>query len=82
MLEDAFQPIARDGAALVEVQVRLQKALAALARIVPDEFADVASAMSAESQERACKALEAEVDKARVAAVPKSAWGSSRISPS
>lgn len=82
MLEDAFQPIARDGAALVEVQVRLQKALAALARIVPDEFSDAASAMSAESLERACKALGADVDKARViSAVPKSAWRFSRIDP-
>ena len=82
MLEDAFQPIARDGAALVEVQVSLQSALAALARIVPNEFADAASAMSAESLERACMALEADVDKARVvSAVSKSACGSSRISP-
>ena len=81
MLEDAFQPIARDGAALVEVQVRLQKALAALARIVPDEFSDVASAMSAEALERACAALQTDIDKERVAAVPRSACESSRISP-
>jgi uncharacterized membrane protein len=68
MLEDAFQPIARDGASLVEVQVRLQKALAALAGIVPDEFSDAASAMSAEALERAYTALESDIDKARVAA--------------
>ncbi|HUG98146.1 MAG TPA: DUF2254 domain-containing protein [Gammaproteobacteria bacterium] len=68
MLEDAFQPIARDGASLVEVQVRLQKALAALAAIVPDEFSDAASAMSAEALERACAALESDVDKASVVA--------------
>jgi uncharacterized membrane protein len=80
MLEDAFQPIARDGAALVEVQVRLQKALAALARIVPEEFSDAASAMSAESLERARAALKADVDKARVAAVPRPAGGSRQIS--
>jgi uncharacterized membrane protein len=81
MLEDAFQPIARDGAALVEVQVRLQKALAALARIVPEEFSEAARAMSAESLERALAALDADVDKARVAAVPEWVSGSSRLSP-
>lgn len=68
MLEDAFQPIARDGATLVEVQVRLQKALAALAGLVPDEFFDAASAMAAEALERACAGLESDVDKARVRA--------------
>lgn len=68
MLEDAFQPIARDGAALVEVQVRLQKALAALAGIAPDEFSDAATAMSVESLERAYTGLASDVDKARVAA--------------
>ena len=82
MLEDAFQPIARDGASLVEVQVRLQKALTALAGIVPDEFSDAASAMSAEALDRACAALESDGDKARVAAVPASACGSSRTIPS
>lgn len=68
MLEDAFQPIARDGAALVEVQVRLQRALDTLARIVPDEFSDAASAMSAEALGRACAALESDVDKGKVSA--------------
>jgi uncharacterized membrane protein len=37
-IEDAFRPIARDGAGIVEVQVRLQKALAALRQSVPDAF--------------------------------------------
>ncbi|MCB9998778.1 MAG: DUF2254 domain-containing protein [Methylobacteriaceae bacterium] len=32
LLSDAFGPIARDGAAIIEVQLRLQKALGALAR--------------------------------------------------
>ena len=32
LLDDVFTPIARDGAGLVEVQVRLQKAFGALAR--------------------------------------------------
>jgi len=37
-IEDAFRPIARDGAAMIEVQVRLQKALAALRQSVPEAF--------------------------------------------
>ncbi|MEX1221909.1 MAG: DUF2254 domain-containing protein [Idiomarina sp.] len=36
--EDAFRPIARDGAGVVEVQIRLQKTLAALAQMVPGAF--------------------------------------------
>lgn len=38
VVEDAFRPIARDGAGMIEVQVRLQKALAALRQSVPDAF--------------------------------------------
>lgn len=37
-IEDAFRPIARDGAEIIEVQVRLQKALAALRQSVPEAF--------------------------------------------
>lgn len=68
MLEDAFQPIARDGAALVEVQVRLQKALAALAAILPDEFHGALRATSADARERAFAALQSDGDKSRVTA--------------
>ena len=38
MFEDAFSPIARDGAGTVEVQVRLQKALASLASSENDDI--------------------------------------------
>jgi len=34
---DAFRPLARDGAGHIEVQIRLQKCLAALARVAPSE---------------------------------------------
>lgn len=66
MFEDAFQPIARDGAGLVEVQVRLQKSLTALAALVPEEFADAARTMSALSLARALAALDSDVDRERV----------------
>ena len=38
LFEDAFLLVARDGAGLVEVQLRLQKALAALASMGGDDF--------------------------------------------
>lgn len=37
-LQDGFRPIARDGAAIVEVQIRLQKALIAIRQSVPEAF--------------------------------------------
>lgn len=46
LVADAFRPIARDGAALLEVQIRLQKCLAALAAAAPEHrrlFADTAA---------------------------------------
>ena len=46
LLEDAFLPIARDGAGLVEVQIRLQKALAALVMMAPDVFGPSAAGMA------------------------------------
>lgn len=53
VIEDAFRPIARDGAALFEVQVRLQKALSALCGAAPDLFAPACMEMSEEAIERA-----------------------------
>ncbi|MCR9085781.1 MAG: DUF2254 domain-containing protein [Rhodobacteraceae bacterium] len=35
LLDDAFRPIVRDGAAISEVQIRLQKAFVALAQVAP-----------------------------------------------
>ncbi|GMA28899.1 hypothetical protein GCM10025874_21520 [Arenivirga flava] len=35
LVDDAFRPLARDGAAMIEVQIRLQKTLAALAVTAP-----------------------------------------------
>jgi len=52
MLYDAFRPIARDGAAFVEVQMRLHKALDALSRIAPLAFGHSAAELSAFALER------------------------------
>jgi len=53
MLEDGFRPLARDGAALVEVQRRLHKALIALATQAPEVFGAAAAQASDEALARA-----------------------------
>lgn len=52
LVEDGFRPIARDGAALVEVQMRLQKGLTALKDLHPEGFSDPALKMSRYALER------------------------------
>lgn len=53
MLLDALRPIARDGAALIEVQIRLTKALQALALAHPDQFAGPAADIARDAVVRA-----------------------------
>ena len=50
---DAFRPLMRDGAALVEVQVRLQKALTSLHEVAPDTFGQAATDMARDALSRA-----------------------------
>lgn len=57
MFNDAFAPIARDGAGNVEVQTRLQKAFAALYFLEVDAMQDAARKHSAMALERASQAL-------------------------
>jgi uncharacterized membrane protein len=68
LLRDAFVPIARDGAGLIEVQIRLQKGLAALAGSQPEQFAESAQQLSSEACERANIAFRVESDRQRLAA--------------
>lgn len=63
LFEDVFRPVARDGAALVEVQIRLQKALIALARLDPGDFTRAAARQSAEALARAEAVLVVEADR-------------------
>ena len=49
MITDAFRPIIRDGAANFEIQMRVRKALHALAAISPAIFAETAAALSEEA---------------------------------
>lgn len=57
---DVFRPIARDGAGVVEVQLRLQATLVALERHAPERFGVAARAASRSAFVRAEAALNAE----------------------
>ena len=69
LMEDAFRPIARDGAALVEVQIGLQHALTSLDSLAPECFGEAARALASEARERANAAFTADADRQRLAAV-------------
>jgi len=66
MFEDGFMPIARDGAAMVEVQLRLQKALLALSRMGDRDFHDAALTEARRAQEHAEAALVLKSEKTRL----------------
>lgn len=73
LVDDAFRPLARDGAADVEVQVRLQKCLASLAASFPGHaavFRDAARASSARSRRVLDRA-----DARTLRAAAREAWG-------
>ena len=64
-LGDLFRPIARDGAGMVEVGLRLQDALAGLRAIAPEAEGDIAS-VAADALARARPALENAGDRMRI----------------
>lgn len=73
LVDDAFRPLARDGAADVEVQVRLQKCLASLAATAPARagvFQDAARA----AYERSRRELD-RADGRTLRAAVREAWG-------
>ncbi|MBD3787984.1 MAG: DUF2254 domain-containing protein, partial [Sphingomonadales bacterium] len=57
LLRDAFDAVARDGAGVIEVMVRLQQVLAALAGIAPGHFAGPAAVRAARAARLAEQAL-------------------------
>jgi uncharacterized membrane protein len=65
VLEDIYRPIARDGAALIEVMIRLQKSLETLAACKP-QFAEAARLMARDALERSEKAMTAPSDQAAI----------------
>ncbi len=62
LIEDAFRPIARDGAGLVEVQIRLQKILTAVQNAAPAAFEAPVKAMRCYALVQAKAATMAEPD--------------------
>lgn len=66
LFDDVFTPIARDGASIVEVGVRLQAALRGLALLGDARFVHLAAQHSALALARAEQALEFEHDRERV----------------
>jgi uncharacterized membrane protein len=67
LVNDCFTPIARDGASAVEVGIRLQKVLQALARAGHPELSLAAKTMSATALELAEHSLVANAHKIKVA---------------
>ena len=63
-LDDLFKPIIRDGAAVIEVQVRVQLALQAMAFADPENFASEARSLADQALERALMAQYTESDRA------------------
>jgi uncharacterized membrane protein len=66
MFEDAFHAIARDGASMIEVGIRLQKSLAALAALAPDLFRDAAMTQAHRALRHGEKSLRLEEDVERL----------------
>lgn len=66
LFDDAFTPIARDGAAMVEVCIRLQKALRSLSQLDGPDMRDVARLHSRWALARAEAGLTMEFDRQRV----------------
>lgn len=69
LFEDAFMLIARDGAGHLEVQLRLQKSLAALSRTGDEAFRAAARQQARLAHDRAMLALNLEADRQRLASV-------------
>lgn len=66
LFDDLFTPIARDGAAMVEVGIRLQKGLRALASLEDPRYAAAARQHSRLACERSMAGLQIEHDKALI----------------
>jgi len=73
LVEDAFRPIARDGAGMIEVQLRLQKTLAACAAHCPKHAQEFARAAVA-ARGRAERALTERSDRALLRRTAREAW--------
>jgi uncharacterized membrane protein len=73
LIEDLYRPIARDGAGVIEVGVRLQKALAALQAIAPEATGDCRKE-AADAVERASEHCSSAADCERLERVHMRYW--------
>lgn len=78
LLADSLAPIARDGAGLIEVQVRVQKALHALAGMAPSVFGQAAAAEARRALDLAGAALVLDGDRKRLAALAEAVAAAAR----
>lgn len=76
LFEDAFMLMARDGAGLIEVQLRMQKTLAALALMGDDDFKAAALKQARLAFDRAKASLTMDMDKERLSEVSR--WHAAR----
>lgn len=81
LLRDAFDAVARDGAGVIEVMVRLQQILQALAALPPGHFAPAAAGRAARAARLAQAALPLEEDRARIAAMAAALGGTTAAAP-
>ncbi len=75
LLEDLIQPIARDGATVVEVATRLQRTLGEIARLAPPEAYGTLARCAAEALVRCEAAMTFTPDLDRVRATYRAYWG-------
>lgn len=81
LMADAFGPIARDGAGVIEVQLRLQKCLLALVEINPAVFAVSAKEQSSRALRLAEAALTLPEDVASLKQIQDKIFKAAEISP-
>jgi uncharacterized membrane protein len=79
LIEAAFMPMARDGAGLLEVVIRLLKSLAAVAATTSESGRDAAGRMAASAYARAQQKSDFEEDKERLKQEYTALFGASRL---
>ena len=73
LIEDLYRPIARDGAGIIEVGIRVQKSLAALQAIEPEATRDCRQEAE-DALDRAARALDSDRDRERLTRVHRRYW--------
>lgn len=81
LFEDSFAAVARDGAGLIEVQLRMQKSLLALARMGDETFRSAALHQSHMALQRAERAMALEADVQRLRDVVRTESVTSAMGP-